>query len=45
MDSKASLLILSKPFPGDQFKTLSNGKSLQATILNLKKMAESFPKG
>ena len=31
------------PFPNDKFQTLPNSKSLQTTISNLMKMAESFP--
>ena len=33
------------PLPGDKFLTLPNWKSLQTTISNLTKMAESYPNG
>ena len=33
------------PLPDDKFKTLPNWKSLQTTISNLMKMAESYPNG
>ena len=33
------------PFPNDKFKTRPNSKTLQTTILNLTKMAESSSNG
>ena len=33
------------PLPDDKFRTLPNWKSLQTTISNLTKMAESYPNG
>ena len=36
---------LLNPLPDDKFKTLPNSKSLQTTISNLTKMAESYPNG
>ena len=37
--------ILINPLPHDKFYTLPNWKSLQTTISNLTKMAESYPNG
>ena len=31
------------PFPNDKYLTVPNSKSLQTTILNVMKMAESYP--
>ena len=47
--SKVTIVLYSvnliNPLPDDKFKTLPNSKSLQTTILNLRKMAESSSNG
>ena len=39
------LELLITPFPNDKFFTLPNTESLQTTILNLMKIAASYPNG